>query len=114
MQRMIIENVNGILVSATHIGSYESDIASWMIRLGADLAIVASSKDETRIILRARKKVAEKTSEKLLSTLTKKFGGQGGGHTGALVVSIPKRVGKRELPGLVKKLVTIAKEALME
>jgi nanoRNase/pAp phosphatase (c-di-AMP/oligoRNAs hydrolase) len=79
---------NGKLIVSTKAGSFESSVASSLIKLGADVAIVAAEKkDFTRISVRSR--AVGIHFGKLLEELGKKFGGSGGGHANAAVMEAP-------------------------
>jgi nanoRNase/pAp phosphatase (c-di-AMP/oligoRNAs hydrolase) len=79
---------NGRLIVATKAGSFESSVASSLIRLGADVAIVASDKKGyTRISVRSRDIGIH--LGKIMEQLGKKFGGSGGGHERAAVLEAP-------------------------
>lgn len=75
------------LIGITNIGSFEASVASSLVKLGCDVAIVYSgNKLENRITTRARKNTCLKTGlhlGKILKEISEKFGGSGGGHDGA-------------------------------
>ncbi len=107
-QRMVVETVNDIVVAGTHVGSFESDVASHILRLGADIVLVASrKKDEVRVIMRSRPRLRGEGLA-ILEHIARKLGGSWGGHAGAGALTLSVRIEKRDLPLLVKKLVNEA------
>ncbi|MCR8487571.1 MAG: DHH family phosphoesterase [Crenarchaeota archaeon] len=59
MQRIMLRVINSKIVCITHVGSYESKVASSLLDMGADLSIVISPKRERgkkliRVILRSK------------------------------------------------------------
>ncbi|MEB3758809.1 MAG: DHH family phosphoesterase [Desulfurococcales archaeon] len=80
-QRLILNEICGLLVAGTHVGSFESAAARTLVNIGADVAIVLSDKkDYTRIALRSRSETIDVSEFALW--LSEKFGGtgSGGGH----------------------------------
>ncbi|KXA91459.1 hypothetical protein AKJ57_01125 [candidate division MSBL1 archaeon SCGC-AAA259A05] len=86
-QRLETYRSHGRWIAFSEIGAYESDAASMFVKIGADVALVASSnKDKIRISSRSRSGVSSDTHlhlGKLMSQLADHFGGTGGGHAGA-------------------------------
>ncbi len=76
----------------SEIGAYESDAASLFIKIGADVAAVASENDEKiRMSTRSKSGVASETNlhlGELMSKLADKFDGTGGGHAGAAAMTV--------------------------
>lgn len=79
----------------SEVGAYESDAASFFIKAGADVSLVASVDNEneniTRISSRSRSGLASKTHlhlGDLMSELAEEFEGTGGGHAGAAAVTV--------------------------
>jgi len=107
-QRMVIETINDIVVAGTHVGSFESEVASHILRLGADIALVVSrKKDEVRVIMRSRPRL-RREGLAIIEHIARKLGGSWGGHAGAGALTLSIRVEKRNLPSLVKTLVNEA------
>ncbi|KXA95902.1 hypothetical protein AKJ65_00180 [candidate division MSBL1 archaeon SCGC-AAA259E19] len=78
---------HGRWIAFSEVGAYESDAASMFIKIGADVALVASSNgDKVRISSRSRSGVSSETHlhlGELMSKLADQFDGTGGGHAGA-------------------------------
>ncbi|MEL9991788.1 MAG: DHHA1 domain-containing protein [Thermoproteus sp.] len=91
------------LVCATHVDAYEADVASMLVSVGCDVAIVASRhKDEVRIVYRSQRVDVGAMAARIGSLL----GGSGGGHRGASVTVIKKRATKAELPGILDSVIS--------
>ncbi|NPA47776.1 MAG: bifunctional oligoribonuclease/PAP phosphatase NrnA [Thermococci archaeon] len=85
-QRMEIKRVNGYIIAISHVSAYESFACKTFIQLGADVAVVGSSKgNEVRISARAREDLVRKGLNlgKLMEMIGPIIGGSGGGHAGA-------------------------------
>ncbi|MCE4617415.1 MAG: DHH family phosphoesterase [Desulfurococcales archaeon] len=86
MQRMIIKEINNVLIAGTHVGSYESQVARNMLIAGADIALVLSvKKDFYRIAIRTRKPF---DAGLIASGLAIQLGGSGGGHAESALVEV--------------------------
>jgi len=105
-----------IIVAVTHIGSFESRVASSLVDLGADVAVAV--KDEGRGF-RAAVRVSDRavsrgiTANAIAEYLASKFGGQGGGHARAGMAHLPPALEEaedlaeriaRSLPGRVARM----------
>lgn len=89
-------------VCATHVDAYESDVANLLISAGCDVSIVASRHgDEVRIIYRSQSVDVGEIAAKIGEIL----GGSGGGHRGASVTLLRRRINKAELPELLRTVV---------
>ncbi|MFB6215525.1 MAG: DHHA1 domain-containing protein, partial [Candidatus Aenigmatarchaeota archaeon] len=94
----------------SEVGAYESDAASLFVKIGADVGLVASERDEeTRVSSRSRSGTASETDlhlGELMSEVADKFGGSGGGHAGAaaMTVEVPLEEIKETLLEEVKEM----------
>jgi len=80
-----------ILIAVTHIGSHESAVARALIDLGADVAVVATSRDsEKRISIRVSKLALERgvTASLIAEYIARKYNGEGGGHDTAAMTHL--------------------------
>lgn len=111
MQRAELIKVNDWLIGISHVGSFESRVASTLLKIGYDIAIVYSEKSgEYRISTRAEKEVCLKTGlhlGKLLEEISNEFGASGGGHDGAASITI-----KGDYKLVFDKIITEIKEIL--
>lgn len=87
MQRVKLIREGGFLIGITKISSFGASIATKLINLGFDVAIVLSKEEnQYRINARAKKVVCINTGlhlGKILEEISKKYEGNGGGHDGA-------------------------------
>ncbi len=114
-QRLILKEICGLLVAATHVGSFESAVARTLVNMGADVAIVLSDKkDYTRIAFRSRDETID-VSE-FASWLSGKFGGtgSGGGHFGSALFEGPIPWDTRSRDKKVKTLLEFFGEFCIE
>lgn len=86
--RSHVVNIGGFLVAISEIGSYEASVARALVSLGADVALVASSRDgECRLSIRASRSFLERArvsaSGDIASSIAEVLGGEGGGHDAA-------------------------------
>jgi len=95
-QRMRILKTKELVVVMTEVGSYHSVVASALVRLGADLAIVFSRAPiGSKASLRASNRLSNLTSldlGPLSAELAKELGGHGGGHVRAGALNSSKDV----------------------
>ncbi len=92
-QRTKIYRIDNTLIVFTKVGSYESSVASSLVKLGADIAIVTSKKQHvTRIIGRSRINI---NLGEIFRTIADKYGYIGGGHSGAAVLTIQQKNDER-------------------
>lgn len=85
-QRIKIEKIDDWLIVTSQVSSFGGSTASSLISLGADVAIVASKKDDlVKVSARARREAqnAGVNLAKLMEETSAKFKGTGGGHEGA-------------------------------
>jgi len=90
-QRLNFKRIGKYIIAYTHVGAFESSVARSIIDLGADIAIVASSNKEVRIVARAKQSFYEELGISLGRDIMPKIGeflrGSGGGHDTAAVAS---------------------------
>jgi nanoRNase/pAp phosphatase (c-di-AMP/oligoRNAs hydrolase) len=93
-QRMKILKTKELAVVITEVGSYHSVVASALVRLGADLAIVFSRAPEgSKASMRASRRLSDLSSldlGPLSAELARELGGHGGGHIRAGALSSSK------------------------
>lgn len=110
-QRLKILRVNDTIIAFTSIGSYESSVASSLVKLGADIAIVLSKKkDIARIV--GRSKINIDLGE-IFKQVANKYMGVGGGHSGAAVLNI-KLKNEKELNLVMNDIYRLITQALLE
>lgn len=87
LQRAKFYKVNDWLIGMSNVSSYEGSVATAMLKMGFDVAFVGSQdKEETRISLRASKKICRDTSlhlGQMADEVASILKGNGGGHDGA-------------------------------
>jgi alanyl-tRNA synthetase len=91
-QRIEFEKVGGYLVATTVVGAFEAATARALLRIGADVAIVAAHKDkEVRISMRSKRYFYEETKLNLGVDIAHELGkiidGSGSGHPNAAGVN---------------------------
>jgi nanoRNase/pAp phosphatase (c-di-AMP/oligoRNAs hydrolase)/predicted transcriptional regulator len=86
MRRMKVYDVDGTLLAISEIGSFEAACALAMVKVGADVAIVANiGKNEIRISCRTNEEASKKlTLVRIFKKLEKILHGQSGGHETAI------------------------------
>lgn len=85
-QRTMIERVEDWIIVTSQVSSFGGAAASSLISMGADVAFVASKKDDVvKVSARARREAqnAGVNLAKLMEDISIKFNGTGGGHEGA-------------------------------
>jgi len=91
-QRVKLIKENNWLIGVSHVGSFESHVASNLLKLGFDVAVVYSDKSgEYRISTRAKKDVCVKTGlhlGRILEKVSSELEASGGGHDGAASLTI--------------------------
>ncbi len=111
LQRVEIIREGSWLIGITRIGSYESSVASLLIRIGFDVGVVISEKkSEYRISTRARKSLCLRSSlhmGKILEEISIEYGCSGGGHDGAAALN-----GKNDLEKVLNKIIKKIKESI--
>ncbi len=84
--RLKIRNSRGRLIVTTTVGSFQGDVASSLIGLGADVAFAGGKKKgELAVSGRARREVCDSglNLASLMSAIARDICGEGGGHAGA-------------------------------
>jgi nanoRNase/pAp phosphatase (c-di-AMP/oligoRNAs hydrolase) len=84
-QRAQVEEIHGWLVALSHVNSYEASAAAALVRVGADLALVAAQRDDaTSLSARANPSLGIDLAQ-LLQRAAQRLGPgwSGGGHAGA-------------------------------
>lgn len=85
-QRTMIERVDDWIIVTSQVSSFGGAAASSLISIGADVAFVASKKDDVvKVSARARREAqnAGVNLAKLMEEISVQFKGTGGGHEGA-------------------------------
>ena len=86
-QRLRFKRINEYIIAYTHVSAFEGSVARSLLDLGADIAIVGSSNDETRIIVRGRastlKKLGIDLGKDVMPLVGAYLKGSGGGHEAA-------------------------------
>ena len=122
LSRMIVGRAcKDILITVSHVGSFESSAARAMLESGSDVAIVATdTREGVRVSIRVSNRAVENgiTASSLAEFIAEKYGGEGGGHRNAGMVhirsgvltaqTVAEELG-RILPGKVGRLCTIAR-----
>jgi len=84
--RLRLGRVEGVIVAVTQVSSFQGDVASSMIHLGADVALAAGEKKGVVSVSgRARTEIIDRglNLARIMSSLASEVGGEGGGHAGA-------------------------------
>jgi nanoRNase/pAp phosphatase (c-di-AMP/oligoRNAs hydrolase) len=92
MQRVELIRKGQHLIGVSNVSSYGASVASMLVKLGFDIAVVYS-KEETRyrINTRAKKLICIKTGlnlAKILEEISDHYNGSGGGHDGAAALDV--------------------------
>lgn len=94
MQRVELIREGEFLIGITNVSSFGASVATMLIKLGFDIAIVLSKEvNQYRINTRAKKGVCIKTGlhlGKILEEISEQHEGSGGGHDGAASLTIDK------------------------
>ncbi|MFW9923098.1 MAG: bifunctional oligoribonuclease/PAP phosphatase NrnA [Candidatus Thorarchaeota archaeon] len=107
--RLDMQKIHGWIVVWSSIGSHEGSSARAILDLGADVAFIYSNrKNETRLNVRATNNFYINTQvhfgKEIMSTLSERFNGEGGGHSTAAALNIPKIISEKELKTQTFKL----------
>lgn len=105
-QRTIVEKVGDHIITVTHVSSYESDVASSLISLGSDLALVVSPKEqETRVVIRASERFPGNLLDAVWKRLRESLRPESsGGHARAGVLVLAEVVSKKDASRMCKEL----------
>lgn len=97
-QRSELQKAHNRWIVFSEIGAYESDAASLFIKIGADVAVVASENGKKiRMSARSKSGLASETNlhlGELMSKIADQFDGTGGGHAGAAAVTVTEKLEK--------------------
>lgn len=92
LSRLRVEKACGdLILTATHIGSFESDIANMLVSLGSDIAVVIAYREEAaRVSVRVSRRALEAgvKASTITAYVASKYGGEGGGHEAAAMAHI--------------------------
>ena len=106
-QRMKVLKSGELVVVITEVGSFHASVASSLVRLGADMAVVFSDeKHGSKASLRASKRFSEVSSKSvgaLSAQLGEELGGHGGGHIRAGALSTTRST--RESLSIAKEFI---------
>ncbi len=90
-QRLRFVRVDDVIIAYSYVGAFEGSSARALIDLGADIAVVASGNDETRVVARAKPGIVRRLGISLGRDVMVKVGeylrGGGGGHDAAAAAS---------------------------
>ncbi|MCE4620091.1 MAG: DHH family phosphoesterase [Desulfurococcales archaeon] len=88
-----------LILSFTHVGSFESSVARGLIDLGADVAIVVGGGTPTRIAVRTSNRALNNglTARDLAKYIAERFQGEGGGHPQAAMAHIKSDMPREEI-----------------
>jgi nanoRNase/pAp phosphatase (c-di-AMP/oligoRNAs hydrolase) len=110
-QRTSIERANDWVIVTSQVSSFGGAAASSLISLGADVAFVASKKDDVvKVSARARREAqnAGVNLAKLMEDISVQFKGTGGGHEGAAGMDV-----YGEVENILTACVEYVKKSLM-
>lgn len=83
-RRLSFKRINDYIIVSTHVSAFEGSVARALLDLGADVAIVGSSDDETRIVVRAKQRIVRELGisigRDIMPLVGEFLGGGGGGH----------------------------------
>ena len=107
--RLHTQKLHGWQIAWSRIGSHEGTCARSILDLGADVALIYSlRKNETRLNVRAKAIFYHKTNihfgQDIMNVLGKEFEGEGGGHSTAAALNIPRQISEKELKQALFKL----------
>ena len=84
--RLRIRMTEGVFIVTTQVSSFQGDVASKLLRLGADVAFAGGKKKEKlNVSGRARTDLVDRglSLARVMEIVASKIGGEGGGHAGA-------------------------------
>jgi len=110
-QRLKISRINDTIIVFSNIGSYESSVASALIGLGADIAIVLSKKKHiARIVGRSKINI---DLGGIFKKIADKYMGVGGGHRGAAALNI-KLKNEKKLDSIIDEIYELITQNLLK
>jgi hypothetical protein len=109
MQRTQLVRIGKYLVGITNVSSFGASVASMLINLGFDIAIVSSKeKSEFKITTRATSDICFETGLHLGKILNNVSEGSGGGHDGAASIN-----GISDLKVIINEILENVKQILI-
>ena len=111
LSRVSILRINGVLIAVSQVGSFESSVATALLKNGADIAIVIAPKREKsrkfyRIILRTKLDI---NLAEIAHKITSELSGTGGGHKKAAALEVPLDV---DIEFILKKILSLLSNEL--
>jgi len=111
LSRTSILRINDIIIAISQVGSFESSVATTLLKNGADVAIVIAPKREKsrkfyRIILRTKLDV---NLAEIAHKITSELSGTGGGHKKAAALEVPFDV---DIEFILKKILSLLSNEL--
>jgi nanoRNase/pAp phosphatase (c-di-AMP/oligoRNAs hydrolase) len=92
MKRVELIRKNNYLIGVSKVGSYGASVASMLVKLGFDIAIVYSKElNQYKVNTRAKNLVCIETGlnlARILEEISDQYNGNGGGHNGAAALDI--------------------------
>ncbi|MHA1124093.1 MAG: DHH family phosphoesterase [Candidatus Heimdallarchaeota archaeon] len=114
--RMKLEQIDNWLIVWSSVGSFEGSAARGILDVGADVALIYSTrKNETRLTVRATRYFSKTTGvnfgKDIMIVVSKSLGGEGGGHPTAAALNIPLIIPEKELK---KKIFALLREKIKQ
>jgi len=114
--RMKLEPIDDWLIVWSSVGSFEGSAARAILDIGADVALIYSTrKNETRLTVRATRYFFKTTGlnfgKDIMIEVSKSLGGEGGGHPTAAALNIPFIIPEKELK---KKIFALLHEKIKQ
>jgi len=114
--RMKLEQIDKWLIVWSSVGSFEGSAARAILDVGADVALIYSTrKKETRLTVRATRYFFKTTGinfgKDVMIKVSKSLGGEGGGHPTAAALNIPLIIPEKELK---KKIFALLHEKIKQ
>lgn len=108
--RLKLQKIHGYMIAWSRIGSHEGSSARAILDLGADVALIYSTrKNETRLNVRAKNYFYKETNlhfgKEIMNVLGELYQGDGGGHSTAAALNIPSQIKEEELRKKTLKLI---------
>ncbi|MBN1328769.1 MAG: DHH family phosphoesterase [Candidatus Heimdallarchaeota archaeon] len=113
--RSSLHKFNKWLIVWSRIGSFEGSSARGLLDLGADVGIIFTKRNKlTRLSIRSTSNFYRSTEinfgKDIMRELGKQFDGDGGGHSTAAALTIPKEISEKDLRYATFKLLKDALE----
>ena len=108
--RIKYEKILDWIIVWSRVGSHEGSSARAILDLGADVALIYSTRSkETRLNVRATNKFHRETEihfgRDIMKKLSVEFSGEGGGHSTAAALNIPSLINEEQLKRVVFDLI---------